>query len=102
MPGVSDGRILIQGAMPARLAVTFAELRPRYSVSSDENDVVVVCFVEPDSTFPSQITGKWRLSAAGFDELQEGAWALDTTVADWIEPIREMREFPTADDIEGL
>lgn len=90
LPGAMNGRVRILRESPAHLSVTMAELRPGYEERSDDDDVVLVAPIENLDDAPEKITGKWKLSAARFDDLREGSFMLEASAYDWVEVIRHV------------
>lgn len=78
-----DGYVRIEREAPAAISLMLNELRPRYGGRSDENDVVLVMFVEKKREIPTSVSGSWKLTAAGFHELLEGTFTLPVDVVDW-------------------
>ncbi|KAB2806982.1 hypothetical protein F9L07_28530 [Pimelobacter simplex] len=65
-----DGVTKIESALPARLGLSFQDLRPETTRLSDDDDVVLVML--PVTVAVESITARWRLTAAEVHDVFEG------------------------------
>lgn len=83
-----DREIIIREHSPARVSVSMNVLRPEEEFISDQNELVIVCFVATADAI--QVTGRWRLTAGDINDVSSGEFTLTTNVRDWVEPIAKL------------
>jgi hypothetical protein len=88
VPRDTDGILLISQTSPAKLSFSLNLLRSKEARLTDEDDIVLVLFVEGD--LPEQLTARWQLTAGDVHDLREGTLVVPVTHHDWREPIASM------------
>lgn len=79
------GQLQITAHSPAQLSLDLNLLRPKATHVSDDEDVVLVLFVDTD--FIGPITGRWSLTAGDVHDVLEGELTVDYEYRDWTKAI---------------
>lgn len=98
-PRDSNGALRIAQSSPARFSLTLNLLHAKETFVSEEDDVVLVAFVE--SEFRGPITGRWTLTAGDVDDVLEGEVIVPVDYRDWATAIAMLvGDGPEDDDPE--
>lgn len=85
MPHGRHGIVDIRQEKPAYLAMHMQSLRPEETHVSDDDEVVLLMFV---NEAPSAVTARWRVTAQDINDVFEGTVDIPVKTIDWREPIR--------------
>lgn len=86
-PDTYDGSIRIASEHPAELVVEIRRLHAEQSLSTPDEDVVLVLFADGPDGVPEKVTATWRLTAGEVNEVLRGQFELDVASGDWREPL---------------
>lgn len=89
-PDAYDGSIRIASEGPAELVVEVRRLHAEQTVTTPDEDVVLVLFVDKPDSIPGKVTATWRLTAGEVNEVLRGSFDVDVARADWREPLRSV------------
>lgn len=86
-PASFDGSIRIEAERPALLVVEVRRLHAEQSLSTPDEDVVLVLFADGPAAVPETVTAAWRLTAGEVHEVLRGEFELKMATADWRGPL---------------
>lgn len=90
--GRDHGILRITQTSPARLSLSLDLLRAEETFVSDEDEVVLVVYVDAETDQP--ITGRWRLTAGDVHDVLDGTFSITVDYHDWTDAIAHL----TGDD----
>lgn len=90
----SNGVLRITQSSPARFSLSLNLLHAKETFVSEEDDVVLVAFVESELRGP--ITGRWTLTAGDVNDILEGGVTVPVDYRDWVTAIAML----VSDDLE--
>lgn len=86
-PHAFEGSIRIATQRPAELVVEMRRLHSEQSLSTPDEDVVLVLFADGPDAIPDTVTATWRLTAGEVNEVLRGSFELDMSRGDWRGPL---------------
>lgn len=86
-PEMFDSSIRIATEEPAVLVMEMRRLHAEQSVTTPDDDVVLVFFAEQEDPAPEKVTASWSLAAGDIDEVLRGTFDLEVEVSDWRGPL---------------
>ncbi len=89
-PHSYDGAIRVDKQNPAELIVELRRLHAEQTVTTPDDDVVLVAFVNDVSAAPRTVTATWRLVAGGINEVLRGTFDVRVSPKDWRGPIHSV------------
>lgn len=89
-PDSYDGTIQISKKSPAELVVELKRLHAEQTVTTPDEDVVLVAFVGNMAEAPQTITVDWRLAAGEINEVLRGSFDLTVSTKDWRGPLHSV------------
>lgn len=94
--GSRHGSLDIKEPSPPLLTMAMESLRPEEVHLSDDDEVVLVLIGSHEATGP--VTGQWRLTAAGINDVFEGQFTLTVEHRDWSQPKASFLTPPEEDE----
>ena len=88
--GRDHGILRITQIFPARLSLSLDLLRAEETFVSDEDEVVLVIYVDAEMDQP--ITGRWRLTAGDVHDVLDGTLSIPVDYRDWIDAIAHLAD----------
>ncbi|MFJ4174714.1 hypothetical protein [Microbacterium sp. NPDC089696] len=86
-PHAFEGAIRIATQRPAELVVEMRRLHSEQSLSTPDDDVVLVLFADGPDAIPDTVTATWRLTAGEVNEVLRGSFEMDMSWGDWRGPL---------------
>ncbi|KAA9105510.1 hypothetical protein [Microbacterium rhizomatis] len=99
VPRDTDGLLQISQISPAKLSLSLNLLRSKEARITEEDDIVLVLFVEDES--PEQLTARWKLTAGDVHDLREGTLVVPLAHYDWRGPLASLLSDDDAQPDEG-
>jgi hypothetical protein len=92
----SHGVVQITQSSPAKLSLSLDLLRAKEVRITEENDIVLVLFLESEP--PRQLSARWKLTAGDVHDIREGTVAVAVEYRDWSAAIANMLDGHAAGD----
>lgn len=96
---VPRGSIRIENELPAKMAVEIRRLHSEQTVTTPDDDVVLVRFDDDVDAVPETITATYRIAAGDIHDVLTGTLQIPVKWADWRAPLRSL--FTGEDDEDG-
>lgn len=95
---VPSGTVRIERERPAALSVEIRRLHSEQTISTPDDDVVLVHFGEEIDDLPETVTATYRITAGDIHDVLTGTLQIPVKRADWREPLRSVLFDDAAED----